>query len=64
MTNGDIRTGQPINVGLPSHEELARIESDILADPRIIESGLSTLISRYTYIKNRTRYLSNTRHCD
>jgi hypothetical protein len=51
MTNGDIRTGQSINVGLPSHEELTRIENDILAEPRIIESGLSTLINRYTYVR-------------
>ena len=51
MTSGEIRTGQPVNIGLPSHEELARIENDILAEPGILESGLSTLIGRYGCLK-------------
>lgn len=51
MTNADIRTGQPVNFGLPSHEELARIEESILVEPSILLSGLDTIISRYTYAK-------------
>lgn len=49
--NGDIRTSEPVNIGPPNDEVLTQIEESILIDPRILESGLSTIADRYMTMK-------------